>query len=109
MQTNLTPDHQHGSHAAHHDTDDASPGTPEQDAHLGHEGHDKHEGHSPGMFRDRFWWSLVLSIPVIYFSEMVQEWFGYSAPTFPGSEEAIASGRAAGRRSRNPAASYCRA
>jgi Cu2+-exporting ATPase len=38
------------------------------------------------MFRDRFWWSLLLSVPVIYFSEMVQEWFGYSAPTFPGSE-----------------------
>jgi Cu2+-exporting ATPase len=38
------------------------------------------------MFRDRFWWSLVLSIPVIYFSDMVQDWFGYTAPTFPGSE-----------------------
>jgi Cu2+-exporting ATPase len=58
------------------------------DAHAGHDahgGHDKHEGHSPEMFRDRFWWSLVLTIPVVFFSEMVQEWFGYTAPDFPGS------------------------
>jgi Cu2+-exporting ATPase len=38
------------------------------------------------MFRDRFWISLLLTIPVVYFSEMIQEWFGYSAVTFPGSE-----------------------
>ncbi|MFC6723040.1 heavy metal translocating P-type ATPase [Halobium palmae] len=37
------------------------------------------------MFRRRFWVSLVLSIPVIYFSEFIQDVFGYSAPTFPGS------------------------
>lgn len=62
----------------------------ESEAHRGHDdhgnGHDKHEGHSPAMFRDRFWWSLLISIPVVYFSEMVQGWFGYTAPTFPGSE-----------------------
>ncbi|CAN5820549.1 heavy metal translocating P-type ATPase [soil metagenome] len=48
--------------------------------------HDKHAGHSVAMFRDRFWLSLVLSLPVIFFSEMIQEWFGYSAPAFAGSE-----------------------
>jgi P-type Cu2+ transporter len=37
------------------------------------------------MFRDRFWLSLALSIPVVYLSEMIQEWFGYTAPSFPGS------------------------
>ena len=25
-----------------------------------------------------FWWSLLLAVPVIAFSEMVQEWFGYT-------------------------------
>ena len=54
--------------------------------HDAHAGHDKHEGHSPGMFRDRFWWSLALAVPVVLFSEMVQEWFGYTAPGFPGSD-----------------------
>lgn len=37
------------------------------------------------MFRDRFWLSLALTIPVLFFSETIQDWFGYTAPTFPGS------------------------
>ncbi|KAB1190729.1 MULTISPECIES: heavy metal translocating P-type ATPase [Haloferax] len=37
------------------------------------------------MFRQRFLVSLVLSIPVIFFSEFIQGVFGYTAPTFPGS------------------------
>ena len=35
------------------------------------------------MFRDRFWLSLLLTIPVLVWSEMVQEWLGYTAPSFP--------------------------
>ncbi|MBT8200033.1 MAG: heavy metal translocating P-type ATPase, partial [Acidimicrobiia bacterium] len=38
------------------------------------------------MFRDRFWLSLALAVPVIFFAETIQGWFGYSAPTFPGSD-----------------------
>jgi Cu2+-exporting ATPase len=38
------------------------------------------------MFRDRFWLSFVLTLPVILFSEMIQEWLGYSTPDFPGSD-----------------------
>ena len=38
------------------------------------------------MFRDRFWLSLALTIPIIFYSPMIQEWFGYTAPAFPGSE-----------------------
>ncbi|WP_222851459.1 heavy metal translocating P-type ATPase [Phytoactinopolyspora mesophila] len=30
------------------------------------------------MFRDRFWLSLVLSLPVVLTSHMIMEWFGYS-------------------------------
>jgi Cu2+-exporting ATPase len=37
------------------------------------------------MFRDKFWLTLVLSVPTIIWSEMIQQWFGYTAPTFPGS------------------------
>ncbi|MBL8031934.1 MAG: HAD-IC family P-type ATPase, partial [Candidatus Doudnabacteria bacterium] len=50
-----------------------------------HEMHDKHAGHNPDMFRDRFWLSLVLTVPVVLYSHMIQEWFGFSMPTFPGS------------------------
>ena len=38
------------------------------------------------MFRDRFWITLLLSIPTLLWSGMVQHMFGFSAPTFPGSE-----------------------
>ncbi|WKZ82331.1 MAG: copper-translocating P-type ATPase [Acidimicrobiia bacterium] len=49
-------------------------------------GHDKHAGHDLAMFRNRFWASLALSLPVVFFSEMIQDWFGYTAPSFAGSE-----------------------
>jgi len=37
------------------------------------------------MFRSRFWVSLVLSVPVLFWSESIQKWLGYVAPEFPGS------------------------
>ena len=49
-------------------------------------GHDRHEGHSVAMFRDRFWLSLVLTIPVVAWSPDLEHWLGYTAPTFPGSD-----------------------
>ncbi len=51
----------------------------------GHVGHDRHAGHSVAMFRDKFWLSLALTVPVVIWSVEVQHWLGYSAPTFPGS------------------------
>jgi P-type Cu2+ transporter len=58
-------------------------GAPEQP--VEHGDHDKHAGHDPAMFRDRFWLTLVLTLPVVYFSQMFQELLGYSAPQFLGS------------------------
>ncbi len=51
-----------------------------------HAGHDKHAGHSVEMFRDRFWLSLALTIPALVWEPMLQDWFGYTAPRFPGSQ-----------------------
>lgn len=51
-----------------------------------HDDHNKHAGHSPDMFRDRFWLSLVLTIPIVLYSHMVQQWLGFQMPTFPGSQ-----------------------
>jgi P-type Cu2+ transporter len=48
-------------------------------------GHDRHAGHSVAMFRDRFWLSLALTVPVVVLSADVQHWFGYSVPSFPGA------------------------
>jgi P-type Cu2+ transporter len=50
-----------------------------------HEAHDRHAGHSVAMFRDKFWLSFALTIPVVFWSADVQHWFGYTAPSFPGS------------------------
>jgi len=58
--------------------------------HADHGDHGDHAGHGgngdhAAMFRDRFWLTLALSVPVIYFSHMVQMLLGYTAPEFPGS------------------------
>ncbi len=52
--------------------------------HEDHAAHTDHTGHEQ-MFRRRFWVSLVLSVPVIFFSEFIQDVFGYTAPSFSGS------------------------
>jgi P-type Cu2+ transporter len=50
-----------------------------------HGNHDRHAGHSVAMFRDKFWLSFALTIPVVFWSADVQHWLGYRAPSFPGS------------------------
>ena len=38
------------------------------------------------MFRDKFWLSLALTIPVVLLSHDIQTWLGYEIPMFPGSD-----------------------
>ncbi len=56
--------------------------------HAGHADHSGHGGHADHaeMFKSKFWLTLVLTIPVVYFSEMFQMLLDYTAPTFVGSE-----------------------
>ncbi|MCL4302110.1 MAG: copper-translocating P-type ATPase [Anaerolineae bacterium] len=85
----------HGSHGDHAPTqahtqadrsaDHQAHKGPSVSAHAGHEGHDKHAGHSEAMFRDRFWLTLILTIPVLIYSEMIQHLLGFQPPAFPGS------------------------
>jgi Cu2+-exporting ATPase len=68
----------HDAHAGHGAGHDGSAG--EQAGHgVSHAGHEE-------MFRRRFWVSLLLSIPVLVFSSAVQDFLGYSIPSFPGSD-----------------------
>ncbi|MDA2804426.1 copper-translocating P-type ATPase [Nocardiopsis suaedae] len=46
----------------------------------GHEGHGGHGDHA-AVFRDRFWLSLALSVPVVFTSHMVAGWLGYTVPS----------------------------
>jgi Cu2+-exporting ATPase len=54
--------------------------------HDAHAGHDTHAGHSVAMFRDRFWISLLLTIPTLVWGHMLPRAFPFSPPHFPGSE-----------------------
>ena len=56
--------HAHGAHPPHH----------------GAAGHEKHAGHSVEMFRQKFWGTLLLSIPTLIWAPMIQHWFRYTAP-----------------------------
>ena len=64
-------DHSHHEH--HHDNNERQE-------------HDKHAGHSVAMFKDKFWLSLLLTIPVLVYSEMIQHWLNITPPAFPGSQ-----------------------
>ncbi len=76
--------------AAAHDMGHAAP---PRVAHAGGHGraHDRHEGHSVAMFRDRFWLSLALTIPVVLLSHDIGAWLGYELPMLPGIEYAPAA------------------
>ena len=41
------------------------------------ESHDKHAGHHTEDFLKRFWICLILTIPVLALSHMIQQWFGF--------------------------------
>src|SRR5262245_11845889 len=53
--------------------------------HEGHADHNKHAGHSVAMFRNKFWLSLILTIPTLIWGHMLPGAFGYTPPSLPGS------------------------
>ena len=76
----VTDTHTHGDHDvdSHVGHDHAHGGN----AHThrgGHDGDRHHGGHGDhvSMFRRRFWWSLLLTIPIVATSHMIMDWFGY--------------------------------
>ena len=74
----------HDSHGEHYNhTSQESHETHEE--HQDHGDHINHTGHEE-MFRRKFWISLVLSVPVLLYSPTIQQFFGFSMPTFPGSQ-----------------------
>jgi Cu2+-exporting ATPase len=57
--------------------------------HAHHAEHgDAHDGQAHAdhaeVYRRRFWINLILAVPVVVYSESVQDWFGFTAPEFPG-------------------------
>jgi Cu2+-exporting ATPase len=111
----LKQENEHHTHHEHHQHDEAhgddehlsqhdmSVHTVPMENHKDHHASSKHEGHGAHidhnqhgdhgvdhtgheiLFRNRFWVSLVLTVPVLFFSPMIQQWFGFSMPVFFGS------------------------
>jgi P-type Cu2+ transporter len=84
----------HGSHTRHHHPPftTAAPVETGSPNHTGtasrpaeHAGHDKHAGHSVAMFRDKFWVSLGLTIPILLWGHMLPRALGYTPPAVPGA------------------------
>jgi P-type Cu2+ transporter len=74
--------HEHSEHSGHSGVSEIHADSGASQAHASH---DRHVGHSVAMFREKFWLSFVLTIPTVVWSSDVQHWFGYTAPSFPGS------------------------
>jgi Cu2+-exporting ATPase len=73
-------DHHHHEHHEHH-----APAAPPRRRAAEPHAHDKHAGHSVAMFRDRFWISLLLTVPTLVWGHMLPRLLGYSPPQVPGA------------------------
>jgi len=84
--TNHTAPADYASHKMYIDSAQQSSHMDHTDQHeqAGHAAHVDHSGHE-ALFRRRFWVSLVLSVPVLLFSPMIQAWLNFTMPVFPGS------------------------
>ena len=67
--------HDHKEHSAH------------SEKHRQHteNSYDKHEGHHTNDFLKRFWLSIIITVPILLLSHMIQEWLGFSLK-FPGDK-----------------------
>ncbi len=75
------------THTEHHDPSTQQQATPDShhSAQQVHRAHVNHTGHEL-VFRNRFWVCLLLTVPVLLYSHMLQMWFGFTPPQFPGSD-----------------------
>lgn len=78
----MEPGHNMSAHAEH---DEHAMHAQAQDHAQTHEHHIDHTGHE-NLFRQRFWVSLLLSIPVLLYTPMLQIWLGFAMPAFVFSQ-----------------------
>lgn len=97
----MEPSHQHSEHSEHQHHEEHHHDGNDHDMHhehhmehehqMSHEGHEHHMGHDHSGhhkmmiqdFKRRFWVSLVLSVPVLILSPMIQQFFSFQVD-FPG-------------------------
>jgi Cu2+-exporting ATPase len=75
----------HDPHRHHHESGVAAPAHP----HGAHDHaammSDKHAGHSVAMFREKFWVTLLLTIPTLIWGHMLPRALGFTPPRVPGA------------------------
>jgi Cu2+-exporting ATPase len=79
--------HNHAHHAQQqldHTDEHAAHTLSHEHSHAGHHGV-MHEGHAE-LMRRRFWVCLPLTLLVVVYSPMVQNWLSFTPPVFPGSD-----------------------
>ncbi|MGV3685823.1 MAG: copper-translocating P-type ATPase [Daejeonella sp.] len=72
---NIHQEAKHSTHATKHGAK----------AHDDRSSHHEHMGHHTSDFLKRFWICIILTIPILLLSKMVQHWFGYQLD-FPGAD-----------------------
>jgi len=75
----------HENHNQHNHQNHSQKNNAGHKKHSEHEGYNKHAGHSTVMFKKRFYISLVLTVPVLILSPLIQQFLKYSL-TFPGDK-----------------------
>jgi len=74
------PDAEHSHHeAGEHQEHERSQERSDHGGHVDHTGHEQ-------LFRNRFWISLLLTLPVLLYNPMIQGWFNFTMPVFPASQ-----------------------
>lgn len=68
--------HDHHDHSTSHKAHEHSAAAAEEDKHAGHHVED---------FLKKFWVTLVLTVPIILYSDLPDAFFSWTAPVFPGS------------------------
>jgi Cu2+-exporting ATPase len=66
----MNHEHSHNHHTSH-------PINTDREIHKTDSAHDKHAGHHTHDFLKRFWICLLLTIPVLALSHMIQQWVGF--------------------------------
>lgn len=85
--------HHHHGHSKHDKPVEKQMANMQMDHSMHEVGHQHMHGHNHSeMIRDfkkRFWISLLISVPIVMFSEMIQHWFGFTID-FPGRKYVLA-------------------
>ncbi|PRY91373.1 Cu2+-exporting ATPase [Marinilabilia salmonicolor] len=94
-------DSSHKNHSTHnHDGQNHQPGHKNHNGHGGHGDHEGHGGHDHSQhhammikdFRKRFWISLVISIPILVLSPMIQGLLGFEFSLTQGADKYLLFG-----------------